>query len=371
MKCAKCGAEIKAGCVYCSVCGNEIQVVTDYSILEDDYLKELMQDELSGGREEKKEESAKKAEPEKPKKKKSKKNYLIIGALVAVLVLLVVCGLLLKGNSYDSQMKKAEKAYEKKNYEETIEYAQKALKHNKKSAEAMVLAAKAHLELQQEEDAISLLEDAVKADASNKEAYQLLLDLYVENEDYNAIAKLYEKTEKADIQELFEAYLVLPPAFSEKAGSYEEALDIVLESEEGLDIYYTTDGSDPKEEGTPYESTIPFHEDGTYTLKAVCVNEDGIYSKTVKAEYKIAIAVPDLPTATPDSGTYTQPTQISIEVPDNCTAYYEWNGTPGSNSNRYQGPFDMIEGNNVLSVILVNDNGQTSGIQKYNYIYMP
>ena len=38
MKCVKCGAGRKEGCVYCSVCGNEAQIVSDYSVLEDDYL---------------------------------------------------------------------------------------------------------------------------------------------------------------------------------------------------------------------------------------------------------------------------------------------------------------------------------------------
>ena len=36
MKCAKCGAEIKEGCIYCSVCGNAVQIVPDYSVLEDE-----------------------------------------------------------------------------------------------------------------------------------------------------------------------------------------------------------------------------------------------------------------------------------------------------------------------------------------------
>ena len=29
MKCAKCGAEIRPGCVYCSNCGQEAQIVTE------------------------------------------------------------------------------------------------------------------------------------------------------------------------------------------------------------------------------------------------------------------------------------------------------------------------------------------------------
>ena len=35
MKCAKCGAEIKEGCLYCSVCGHEVQIVPDYNVLEE------------------------------------------------------------------------------------------------------------------------------------------------------------------------------------------------------------------------------------------------------------------------------------------------------------------------------------------------
>lgn len=44
MKCAKCGAELKKGCLYCSVCGHEAQIVSDYNVLEDDYLRSLLKD---------------------------------------------------------------------------------------------------------------------------------------------------------------------------------------------------------------------------------------------------------------------------------------------------------------------------------------
>ena len=46
MKCANCGAEIKLGCVYCSVCGKEAQIVPDYNV-EEDILKELSEMEIA------------------------------------------------------------------------------------------------------------------------------------------------------------------------------------------------------------------------------------------------------------------------------------------------------------------------------------
>ena len=44
MRCANCGAELKVGCVYCSVCGKEAQIVSDYSLLEEDFLKGLLKE---------------------------------------------------------------------------------------------------------------------------------------------------------------------------------------------------------------------------------------------------------------------------------------------------------------------------------------
>ena len=48
MKCANCGAELQVGSVYCSVCGEEAQIVSDYSILEDDLLREMLNGEGEG-----------------------------------------------------------------------------------------------------------------------------------------------------------------------------------------------------------------------------------------------------------------------------------------------------------------------------------
>ena len=49
MKCAKCGAEIRPGCVYCSNCGQEAQIVTEINILEDDLLRSMLEEEEKSG----------------------------------------------------------------------------------------------------------------------------------------------------------------------------------------------------------------------------------------------------------------------------------------------------------------------------------
>ena len=87
MKCANCGAEIRVGCVYCPVCGKEAQIVSDYNILEDDYLDSLLQEgeKPSVPSKSKQKEKAAKPKQEKPTGKKSKKSlYIVIFILLFV-----------------------------------------------------------------------------------------------------------------------------------------------------------------------------------------------------------------------------------------------------------------------------------------------
>ena len=89
MKCAKCGAELKEGCLYCSVCGHEAQMVNGYSVLEEDYLKALLTDEAS------KDTSSEETENQKKKaeghhKKKKQTPWIALGCVAAVVVVIAI-----------------------------------------------------------------------------------------------------------------------------------------------------------------------------------------------------------------------------------------------------------------------------------------
>ena len=45
MKCSKCGAEIEVGSVFCKKCGEPVQMVPDYNVLEDDFLVSLLDEQ--------------------------------------------------------------------------------------------------------------------------------------------------------------------------------------------------------------------------------------------------------------------------------------------------------------------------------------
>ena len=375
MKCANCGAEIRVGCVYCPVCGKEAQIVSDYNILEDDYLDSLLQEgeKPSVPSKSKQKEKAAKPKQEKPTGKKSKKSlYIVIFILLFVAAFALIGGILFaKSLSYEGRMEKAEDAYEKKAYEKAISYAKQALEKKKEDALAYAVIGKSYYQNKEDEAAKAYLEKAVEKQQKDKEVYRFLIDLYDKDSDYEAIGDLYDEIKDSSIQKLFRDYIVEAPEVEPEAGSYGEYPTITINSKDGADILYTLDGSSPKEDGMFYQEPFPIEKEGKYTLRAVCVDARGIYSKEVKVKYEIDLDVPDLPTASPASGTYTQPIKITIDVPVGCRAYYAWNANPGEQSTQYTEPFDMIEGNNVLSIILINESGQTSGVQKYNYVYMP
>ena len=46
MRCANCGNELKAGSLYCDVCGHPVQIVPDYNEF-DDYLDTKQVDKIS------------------------------------------------------------------------------------------------------------------------------------------------------------------------------------------------------------------------------------------------------------------------------------------------------------------------------------
>ena len=45
MKCIYCGKELAEGELFCPACGKAVQIVPDYNVYDDDYLKEVLAQE--------------------------------------------------------------------------------------------------------------------------------------------------------------------------------------------------------------------------------------------------------------------------------------------------------------------------------------
>ncbi len=407
MKCANCGAEIRVGCVYCSACGKEAQIVSDYNLLEDDFLRGVLKEKeeetfgknaakLAGdGRGEAtmaKREEARGQEPEEPDRKKQrahekkktakpvagkhkkgvslKWSLFSIAALAALIAVLAFASGYANQNSYGYQMGQAAKYEKEGDYAGARECLSRALELDSSSVEARFSLAEIQLLQDEPLEAAETLKEIIKEDGENREAYAKLIRIYADRKDYDSILGLFEDAGK-EVRDLFDDYLADPPALYPEGGDFTLETEIRISCEEGCTAYYTTDGSDPKQ-GTAYSGPISAMPGDELLIRAVACNEYGIYSEETAGTYRVARQKPAPPRVTPDGGNFSGPQSISVYVPEGCEAYYTWDGSvPTERSARYSQPIAVPEGNNILSVILVDQYGMSSDVTKCNFIYMP
>ena len=176
-------------------------------------------------------------------------------------------------------------------------------------------------------------------------------------------------TEDSVLSEMSD-YIVEVPTFSLEDGTYEEVQELKLSSEEGNDIYYTLDESEPTvEKGTKYGTEIELDEK-EWVVKAICVNKKGIPSLTVTRKITVELPISDPPVVSPSSGLYEEAMNITIQVPEGFTAYYVFGSAEPTKENwtEYEGPIAMPEGNKIFSAVLMeNDTGKISAATVRNY----
>lgn len=382
MKCANCGAELKLGCVYCSVCGHEAQIVPDYNVLEDDYLKHLMDTEEKEREQRETEEERRRQEEQDRRKrqrqeKKRRKKILVscgIGAAVLIIILIVVLVVVNNNhkNSFDYQYEKGLSYVKEGNYTKALDYFKEANNIDPDNVDALLELAKIYEKREEASSLEATLLQILTLEPDSREAHAMLIGLYEEQKKYEEIMELYDKLSDSSLADLFDNYVVEAPRLSAEGGSYSDDVTVELTAPEGCVIYYTLDGTSPVERGKRYEEPIELDEAEDYTLQAVAKDERGIYSEIVTAEYEIDYEAPDSATVSPAAGTYTEAQSVTIHVPEGCRAYYTWDGsTPNQTSELYSAPLEMPEGNHVLSILVVDSHDLASPVVRYNYFYQP
>lgn len=374
MKCKYCGAELKNGSIYCPKCGKDIQLVSDIA-LEDEYLSDFLE------RKSKKSSRSTTRNTDLQKNsnidQKQNKKLAIVSVLVVLFVLIIMVSIIVfviqykKANSFDYQYEQAKAAQASGKTEKAISFYERSLKLQPKNVDVRVALGSIYLEQKDYDSALLNFEEAVNLDDTNIDAYIGLIQVYKQKKEYDKISALADSIDDVNVTEALEGYLVSPPKFSVEGGEYEEVIELELTAEDDCKILYTTDGKDPIQYGEQYHDAFTFDKEGEYEVKAVCVNEEGIYSGVASHKYNITILAPEAPVVTPEGGNYTIPTLISISVPAHCTAYYTWDGSdPNVTSNVYREPIEVPEGSNIFSVVIVNNlTDRMSPIYRSNYTY--
>jgi predicted nucleic acid-binding Zn-ribbon protein len=382
MKCIYCGEDLKEGSLFCSHCGKAVQIVPDYNVYEEDYLKQVLAEENgivspsapTGDRNQKETGQPEEKRSKQQKKKQRRIIFGVIGVVCVLVFALLVLGAAIRSNnnnSFDYQVEQAEKAKDSGDIDKAIEYYENALSIDQSNIDVRLALAELYMEKDDPDAALVLYQEVLRMDKKNREATENLIAIYEERENTDAILALYDAVDDS-LKDLFSDYLVTPPEFDLEEGTFDTEQTLALSSSGQYEIYYTLDGTDPSSQGEHYTAPIELNEnDKTYVVKAVCVNEKNIYSDVVTKQYQISIPAPDMPIVTPDGGDFGAATNVTITVPDGCTAYYTWDGTtPTANSSRYTGPIPIPEGNNVLSAILIDSKtGLRSDVYRGNFVY--
>ena len=405
MKCFNCQKEILDHSLYCSFCGKPTSIVPDYSVYEDDNIHVILegaetvrakeealkeeQRKIAGQKklaaEQKKEEIKKAKLIEKKKRKRTQMTIIIVAC---VCVLLVVLGIFVKvaidkynANSVSYQVKLAEEAEKNKDYKAAVSYYKKAIQIDTDNVSVRMSLVDLYFYMDEKEKAVQLLHETVEQDKTAYDAYKELLSYYEKQNDIDSIMNLLDEVTDDRVKTLFKNYIVDKPKIHLTGGTYTETIRITVSGKMGDSIYYTIDNSDPLKNGTLYNGPIILDKKGTYTLKAVAINNRGVYSKVISQTYTLDVNLPGDPviilTETNEiieGGIFTEETYISIHVPTGCQAYFTWDKTDPTKETGtlYEESILVPEGDNILSVIIIDENNdQESIIFRGRFEYYP
>lgn len=386
MECKKCGYPLDDGVLICPRCGTEVQLVSDYQVF-GDFL-----DQHSGKKDKKKkyqeptgqldgpEEIYRVSRLRRAEQKKQKKRRIHLAVLITfVVAAAIIYGVLRLNmqyqneNSYDYQMKRAEKAYADQNYDQAYDRVQKAIGLEAEDADAWLLKAKILTEQQETDKAISALQKIIGLYPNNTQAYELLIRIYEDQKDTDAIKSLLSDSVDKNIRARFADYISEAPTSDLEQGEYDDYQTFSLSCEAGSVIYYTLDGSIPDEKSQVFNKKIRLDDEGVTVVQAIAVNKKGISSDIAQFTYTIAFPVPDPPQISPSSGKFIRgmDAEIQIIVPEGCKAYYAFDKMPTSDTGtRYTGePIPMPEGEHTFYAILVNSQGKSSYAASETYSY--
>ena len=301
--------------------------------------------------------------------KKRRRNFLLV--LFGLLILIGIGIYVIYQNSYTGVLNRGYRELQSGSYAQAQELFERAVRKDSSRSEAYTGLSQVYMEQDDLTGAEEVFLNALETQPSNAKLYQAVIEFYMDTEQQEKISPLLQDCEDQQVLSAVAEYVSEAPEFSLESGTYSEVQEVSLSSETGGTIYYTTDGTDPSQSSSVYSEPILLEEEGETEIRAMAVNENGIPSVVSSGTYVIEFPIVNAPAVTPATGQYTEPTKITITVPDGYTAYYTMDGsTPTTESDKYTGPIDMPQNTQtIFSAILVNDNnGKATDVTTRNYI---
>lgn len=366
MKCPNCGAEMKEGRLYCESCGEDIHIVPDFEPELERNIEQSLEHILENVAQTDKQEAKKLSEA----KMRLIVGWSVIGALVIVLVVGIV--MLVQYFSPQDQMEKARQATAKGKYEKAIQHYTRAMELDRFNVELKFELAEVYFlkndKTEYEYWLLNIVEDPSTDAEQLESAYGKLIAVYRARGEYQAINDMLLNCESEAIKATYHGYLAAPPQFSVTPGEYNEVQALKLTVTGKGTIFYTTNGSVPDETSEHYTAPILL-ENGKYTINAVFVNENGVYSEMVSAEYHIDVEELEAPEINADGGEYSTSIYITV-MNDTENVYYTTDGSePTMDSLQYTDPIPMPLGVSNFKFARI-EPGRTSRVVERTYTFV-
>ncbi len=154
-----------------------------------------------------------------------------------------------------------------------------------------------------------------------------------------------------------EAPAVSAPEFSVENGTYYNPFSVELTAEEGADIYYTLDGTEPTAESTLYSEAIAISEFNTTTTIKAATFVEGEWSNIVSATYSLKVAAPEFSI---DGGVYEKLTglnalKFTTQTSGATILYNNRGGDPKTEGSRSYGSLSILVSATVKAVAFVKN----------------
>lgn len=376
MKCPNCGKEIPEGHMYCDDCGTEINIVPDF----EPEVENEINISLSGLADELNKDARKKL----LRKEKIQNFFIILKAhwKVAAIGVASVVGLVLfvvflasyNDRSSNYYMGLAENSKAAGNMDQAIVYLKRGMAENPGNSELVFRLSDYYMEAEMPDEAVETLKTITTSDRFADDivitAYEGIISIYKQTGEFNKITEVLSDTDNEIVSALRAKYVPGSPIMLPESGTYEGIVQIkiITSDNQNNPIYYTVNGDVPNTDSILYEGEIAIETDGEYNIKAICVNDYGIFSPVTEGNYVLEKGAPVAPEIMEPSGDYNQNTMIVAVAEQGYTIFYTTDGSdPTMESKQYISPITMPVGTSHFKFATFDQDGNSSEIVERDY----